>query len=228
VSPTTTPSRYEIKIPLESWRGDEAEAWVRLHPAQWRVAYPPRQVNNLYFDSQSLVSLNANLSGVADRAKLRLRWYGPDLQHVEGGNLELKIKEGAVGRKKIAPVSCALDLATGTWPALVERLREALDPPATAWLDAFALPVLINRYRRAYYVTPDGGVRLTVDSDLVAYDQRPSLRPNLDRPTPLESVVVVELKAGVDAAARLSTILEHSPVRAGRFSKYVQGLVGAW
>lgn len=228
MSPTITPSRYEIKIPLESWRGDEAEAWVRLHPAHWRVAYPSRQVNNLYFDSQSLVSLNANLSGVADRAKLRLRWYGPDLQHVEGGNLELKIKEGWVGRKKIVPVPHGFDLRAGTWSDLVRHLRGALALPATAWLDVFALPVLINRYRRAYYVTPDGGVRLTVDSDLVAYDQRPSLRPNLNRPAPLESVVIVELKAGVDAAARLSKILEHFPVRAGRFSKYVQGLVGAW
>ena len=52
--------RYEFKVPCEAGLLPEIEGWVRLHPAHWRVSYPPRHVNNVYFDSQDLHDLNAN------------------------------------------------------------------------------------------------------------------------------------------------------------------------
>lgn len=221
--------RYEIKIPLPAcWLPDVA-AWVRLHPAQWRVAYPPRQVNNIYFDTATYDGLNANLSGVAERAKLRLRWYGTGVVTVTGAHLELKRKRGTVGWKETAAVDGAFSLVETTWQAFDRAVRAATTSQARGWLDVYGVPVLINSYRRAYYAAPDGALRLTIDTALRAYDQRASARPNVRRTVPLEAYVVVELKTptGSETLRRLSAALTHFPAPVDRFSKYVQGALAA-
>ena len=227
--PTIVIPRYEIKIPLPARWLSDVEAWVRLHPAHWRVAYPPRRVNNVYFDTPAYDSLNANLSGIADRAKLRLRWYGVEVAQVRDAHLELKRKRGSVGWKEIASVDGRFALAGTTWRAFARALRAATTSQAHRWLDVYSLPVLINGYRRAYYATPDGVLRLTIDSALCAYDQRAAVRPNVYRPAPPDARVIVELKAPTTAGviARLSAALTHFPAPVDRFSKYVTGLLSA-
>lgn len=222
-----TSPRYEIKIPLPArWLAD-VESWVRLHPAQWRVTYPPRQVNNVYFDTVRYAGLNANLSGVGERDKLRLRWYGTDTARITAANLERKHKQGMVGWKVMSPVGAVFDLAETTWHTLVCDVRAAVLPEARQWLDVFAIPTLINHYWRAYYATPDDALRLTVDTVLCAYDQRAAACPNLMRPAYAQAPLVVELKASptdVDYR-RLSDALAHFPAPVDRFSKYVQGML---
>jgi len=221
--------RYEFKIPCDPALLPEIETWLRLHPAHWRVSYPPRQVNNIYFDSFDLQDLNANLSGFGQREKLRLRWYGSDLALVSGAQLERKRRLGLAGWKEIIYFDGTLDLMGPPWPTLLATLREGLEAPARLWLDVHADPVLINHYQRAYYETPDRVLRLTLDTRLHAYNQRFSLLPNLSRPVLQPEQLVVELKAPVDDAAtkRLSQVLQAFPVRVHRFSKYLQGVLGA-
>lgn len=221
-------ARYEFKIPCDPALLPEIEAWVRLHPAHWRVSYPSRQVHNIYFDSPDLHDFNANLSGVGRREKLRLRWYGPNLARVAGAQLERKCKEGLAGWKEIAFFSGALDLSGATWPALLAMLREGLDAHARLWLAARNGPVLINSYQRAYYETPDGALRLTLDTQLRAYEQRSSLAPNLTRRALQAELMVVELKGPVDDAStqRIAQVLQAFPLRVGRFSKYLHGVLG--
>jgi hypothetical protein len=223
----TTSPRYEIKITLEPRHLAEFRAWVRLHTAQWRVAYPPRQINNIYFDTATYEGLSGNVTGLADRDKLRLRWYGPDRVHIEEANMEVKRKRGMAGWKEIYPVTCPFDLGATTWPVFCRALREVLPARGRMWLDHFAYPVIINHYRRSYYVTPDGVVRLTVDTDLHAYDQRTSLCPNLIRSSRMQETVIVELKAEREDYVRLSDTLSYFPVAVDRFSKYVQGTTAA-
>lgn len=205
----------------------DVEMWVRLHPAQWRVTYPSRQVNNIYFDTARYEGLNANLSGIAERDKLRLRWYGADFGHVAGANLECKRKRGMVGWKEINPAAGEFDLAGMTWQAFARALRVAVVSAAAQWLDVFAIPTLINHYRRAYYATPDDALRLTIDTALCAYDQRAAARPNLTRPAHVDAPLVVELKASPADAdyQRLSEALARFPAPVDRFSKYVQGMM---
>ncbi len=222
-----TPPRYEIKIPLPAhWLAD-VESWVRLHPAQWRVTYPPRQVNNVYFDTARYAGLNANLSGVGERDKLRLRWYGTDTARITAANLERKHKQSTVGWKAISPVAEVFDLAETPWRALVRDVRAAVLPEARQWLDVFAIPTLINHYWRAYYATPDDALRLTIDTALRAYDQRAAACPNVTRPACAQALLVVELKASpadVDYQ-RLTDALARFPAPVERFSKYVQGML---
>jgi len=221
-------ARYEFKIPCDPTLLPEIAAWVRLHPAHWRVSYPPRQVNNVYFDSPDLHDFNANLSGVGRREKLRLRWYGPDVTRIAAAQLERKCKEGLAGWKEMAFFVGTLDLPGAAWPALLATLRAGLAAPARLWLDARAGPVLINSYQRAYYETPDGALRLTLDTQLRAYEQRASLAPNLTRRALQPELMVVELKGPVDDSStqRIAQVLQAFPLRVGRFSKYLHGLLG--
>ncbi len=223
---TTTP-RYEIKLTLAPPQAATFEAWVHLHSAQWRVAYPPRQINNIYFDTLTYEGLNGNVSGLAGRDKLRLRWYGTDRAHFTEANLEVKRKEGMAGWKEIYPVTHTFNLDTVTWPALRSALYNTLPLRGQMWLNHFTTPIIINHYQRSYYVTPDGVVRLTLDTQLHAYDQRVSLRPNLNRPSHMANTVIVELKAEREDYARLSEVLSYFPVSVDRFSKYVQGTTSA-
>ncbi len=222
-----TPPRYEVKVALEGRALADVLAWVRLHPAHWQVAYPDRQVNNVYFDTADYQGLNANLSGIADRVKLRLRWYGPTLHEIQSASLEFKHKQGMIGYKEICNVGETVDLSVTPWADVLHTLDAAINPHGQRWLRSVPHPVLINTYRRAYYVTPDQRVRLTVDSDLRAYDQRFSAYPNLVTAASLPSYVVLELKAGRAYYQHLADALAHFPVRVDRFSKYVQGMLAA-
>lgn len=221
--------RYEVKIPCAPHLLPQVEAWVRLHPAHWRVAYPSRQVNNIYFDTVDCRLFNENLSGVGERGKLRLRWYGHDLRTVAGARLELKYREGEVSWKDACPLDVTFDLTLLSWPEIRRIICQAANTRFGFLLAQFPGPVLLNCYRRAYYVAADGMVRLTLDTDLKAYDQHCSCRPNLSRPVPLSERIVIELKAAADPAsyARLTEVVTRFPLRPDRHSKYVHGLAAA-
>jgi hypothetical protein len=84
-------------------------------------------------------------------------------------------------------------------------------------------PVLLNRYRRRYFVSHDGRYRLTVDSEL-GYQ---AVARRLNRfPTWVGSDgrVIVELKFGLGDADGASRIASRFPFRVTRSSKYVLGV----
>ena len=228
------PHRYEFKLRCSAHQLAQVQAWVRLHSAHWRVTYPSRYVNNIYFDTVDHQCLNDNLGGVGTRQKLRLRWYGQDLDTIAEGQLELKCKEGSVGWKETCPLKLpakgdlrVLDLAHQTWPELYQAVKRLTDARANLWLENLPCPTLINHYHRTYYATPDQSVRLTIDSNLRVFDQRFSVRPNLHLPSPITDYVIVELKADREFSSRLVNLLDRFPIRVGRSSKYVQGVLAA-
>ena len=51
--------------------------------------HPNQTINSLYFDDLKHSSVKDNLSGVANRSKYRLRWYG-GLLHDVNNNFEEK------------------------------------------------------------------------------------------------------------------------------------------
>jgi len=226
MSPESTDPRYEVKIPLPASFLSGLRMDIRLHPAHWRTAYPPRQVNNLYFDTPDYRNLSATLEGHAERIKPRLRWYGPNSSRPSAVRFELKRKTGHVGWKEIYRVDGEFDLNATSWPALYRELKGALEPRARLWLERFGRPALINHYQRAYYETPDGAIRLTLDTDIRAYDQHRGFACNLTSPAHTEPTLVLELKSGREHAARLARILGRFGPRVDRFSKYVQGMLG--
>ena len=47
-----------------------------FHRQGFKKIYPDRWVNSIYFEDQMDTSILDNLSGINNRAKIRLRWYG--------------------------------------------------------------------------------------------------------------------------------------------------------
>lgn len=226
---TSSPSpslRYELKLASETISPSLARSWIRLHPEGFRVAYPAREINNLYFDTVDLQSFNDNLSGVNERRKLRLRWYG-ELAANKASNpiLELKLKENMLGDKKAQKLDLILDLSR-TFAEILETIRCHTAGKWRSRLLTFTQPTLINRYRREYYVSPDGVIRITLDHNLVSYDQRMGSRPNLKRRLPRSASVVIEVKAGPEYQERLQRVMGYFPIARTRSSKYVNGVMG--
>ena len=104
--------RYELKLVCDGRLLSQARSWIRLHPAGLRTAYPPRRVNNLYLDTRNLANFTANTSGLSQREKVRLRWYGDGMTVIRP-ILERKQKSNMLGRKVQFTLPCDLDLR---WP----------------------------------------------------------------------------------------------------------------
>lgn len=222
MSTPTPAARYEIKMAYEPGLSPELHSWIDSHPAGFATAYPPRQVNSVYMDTPDLNSFNDHLSGVPLRRKLRFRWYGEDLAKTKG-IMEVKNKSERAGWKLVQAVEHEFDLAHMSWNEVMEKLRSGTTDLIHEML-CVARPVVLSVYFREYFVSGDGLVRLTIDSNLRAYDQLMSARPNIWFCQPLEQALIVEFKSDVENAAYLSDILSHFPIRSNRYSKYVTNL----
>ena len=214
--------RYERKFVVAGHDARAVEQIVRLHPALLRQPYPPRYVNNLYFDRVDRRAFWDSVDGVEERTKVRARWYGA-AQGTVDANLEFKIKDGLVGRKEIYALPPFVIGERIERRAAVQWLL-AGTLSATARERAAALePVLINRYARRYFATPDGLVRLTVDADLEF--RHLGAGGFVRRPVPERlPIVVVELKYAPEHEALARAVSDALPFRLGRNSKFVTGL----
>lgn len=216
--------RYEIKLVCPGVYAPQVRALVRLHPEGFRVTYPARWVNSVYFDSFDVEGVMDNLDGASERDKLRWRWYGPDWL-VERSHLELKRKRGMAGFKELCPIDALFDPRQGTWTEALSFLRRHADHHFRVWLSQISCATIITRYDREYYASPDGEIRLTLDTQLSTFDQRFSRRPNLSHPSPPPGTMLIELKADASQARRLSQVITALPFRPARNSKYVNGFL---
>lgn len=220
-SAAETGVRLEIKFPLGNRTRAGVEAAIRLHPMGFERLHPTRRISNFYFDTPELSCFWASLSGANQRLKLRLRCYdGAD----GTGALEWKWRRGSSGRKWVIPVRWHGELAKQRWSELRSAFREALGGRQRASFDALALPTLMNRYRREYFISRDGSVRLTLDDELCFVPQRGGLAPQLHGEIGWSRMRVLELKVPADAQDAASRAARGFPYRPARFSKYAAGM----
>ena len=218
--------RYELKVVRREVDLPLVRARLRLHPDAYRLAFPPRDVNSVYFDTPDHACVHDNLTGISDRAKVRYRWYG-DLGGVSAGQLELKCKANQLGWKVIEPVDAPIDLGLSTWREVWGALRDSAGATLRPWLETHDRPTLLVRYRRDYYESGDGSLRLTLDTGIEGYEQVLQQKPNLTRPAPASGRIVIELKADAGRHRGLSDALNAFSLPVERHSKYVDGLRGA-
>jgi len=213
-------TRYELKQVYSELHLPELHSWIQMHPAGFCIAYPPRFVNSIYFDTQRLDSFNDHISGVPVRRKLRYRWYGENLRIARNGQVEVKNKSELAGWKLVEKLHPDFLLEDNNWAYLMDEMRAASSGVIKELLSV-SRPVLLTVYYREYYVSADQQVRLTIDSNLKGFDQFLYSRPNLMFCNPGNEQVILELKSKVSQVAELASVLSHFPVRAGRYSKYV-------
>jgi hypothetical protein len=86
-------------------------------------------------------------------------------------------------------------------------------------------PTLINGYQRQYFESRDHQIRVTIDHDLIAYEQFTRRSPNLAHRVPIPSQTIVEVKADSGQHRRVSDVLSSFPLQVSRNSKYVTSVI---
>jgi hypothetical protein len=202
------------------------DGWIRLHPEGFRVEHPSRRVNSLYYDTVNWDSLRDNAAGVSERNKMRLRWYGrPGL--VEGMQFEIKSRRAGLVYKQAEPVpgQFAFDESL-SWFELTAVVSEA----SQLFCNDLRLlvPAIMTTYQRDYYATFDGRVRLTVDTD-ISYHRVTGSSRAVFSPVPIDDeVTVIEVKGGPSESKRIAEITRALPLRIGRNSKFVNGILASF
>jgi hypothetical protein len=215
--------RFERKFIAAEATPAEALALVRHHPALFRAAFPPRWINNLYFDTPGLRHFHEHINGAANRVKTRIRWYGPLRGAIPRPVLERKLKRGMVSGKRGYPLPpFALN---GHLPRteIARALTEASLPDELRWHLQGLQPSLVNRYHRLYFVSANGHLRLTVDTDLEFYDAR-SATGILTRLRIHPPRVIIELKYAPACTEEAAIAANALSLRVVRCSKYVLGI----
>lgn len=215
--------RYERKFFVDQLDAPQVIALLKLHPAMFAEIYPPRYINNIYMDTPWMENYFDNVAGLTERKKARLRWYHDLFQQIDAPQLEFKIKRGLVGTKLQYPFPAFSFGAGFNQERFTEIIREA-DLPQVAKNHLLSLePVLVNRYKRWYFATPDRAFRVTVDADLTFYHLNKFSNRFLYKQINRHSIVV-ELKYQVEQDPQASRITAGFPFRMTRSSKYVQGI----
>lgn len=197
--------------------------WLKLHPAGFYSIYPDRKVNNIYFDSHDYVAYTDNLSGSSSRRKVRYRWYGNSLTPGQGV-LEIKHKRNFCVWKSLFKIPESPYKPKASWKSIQRHLYLQVPDAGKKWLDENPVPILINRYNRKYFLSQEGNVRVTVDSQLEFIDQRFKSAPKLVRKKNYPDIFVVEFKFNIDDRDLASQYIQTIPVRVSRNSKYISGL----
>ena len=215
--------RYERKYFITQITGKDIDSIVKLHPAIFSEIFHERSVNNIYFDTPELNNYFDNIDGNMYRVKSRIRWYGRTFGVIEKPVLELKIKNGLLGRK----VSYSLDTfkldGHFNMQKIVQIIQNTNIPEIVTIGIKSSQPTLLNKYNRKYFLSADKRYRITIDTNQVFY--RIGSQNNFFLNKIKNDVnVILELKYNIDADDDVNRITEHFPFRLTKSSKYISGL----
>ena len=209
-----TELRYERKYLMDLADYRQVRSELLLHPCGLKVQHPDRRINNIYFDTHELNALQANLFGVQERSKHRLRWYGDSLLPAGPARWETKMKLNTLGAKSVQTVNIPHN---ATIAEIGRLINDEVD--RTAQL----IPVLLNSYKRSYFISADGKYRFTIDRDLefttISANQTTARRPFESRH------VIVELKYDREWDDDVSEVLDYLSLRQTKSSQYVTGML---
>ena len=203
--PSKTP-RYERKFRIPM--GLEKVLIARLMSLGFQRSFPDRKVFSTYYDTYCLDFAQENINGVANRLKIRKRWYGMNSEKVQRPVLEFKQKKGFLGYKYSH--------------RLIDYHNETIIKHIQATMGICIAPVVETSYERSYFMNTNG-FRATIDVQLGSKDLK-----NTAKWVPL-NYVVMEIKYPFDKDEEYREylhmkILSLIPLRLNKSSKYVEGL----
>lgn len=215
--------RFERKFLTDQLSFKAIEQLVKLHPSCFREIYHTRKVNNIYFDTPGLKFFADNTAGMSSRKKVRIRWYGDELDSIKKPVLEFKIKEGLVGRKT-SYLLPDFNLTETVPSKFFSNLFRSSDLPVDVLEGLLILePVLLNTYERKYFQSFDKNFRFTIDHKMDFYDFKSRQRGHMHCYPDLNNRVL-ELKYSKEIDELGSVITNQLPIRMTKNSKYVSGV----
>lgn len=198
--------RYELKYLVPEKDISRCFSIVWQHPASFLEEFPDREINNIYLDTPELISFREGQSGISERKKYRIRWYG-DWDVIRHPVLEIKIKENQVGSKQHFNLS---PFSFEHLPLVLQELKENfLIPPTFAVSSS-------NRYQRSYFKSFCGRFRITIDRNLLFATPFDGFL----KPAVAGGLVVLELKYKASDDDQADWIKQFIPILRTKFSKY--------
>ncbi len=215
--------RYERKFVFANCNALDIIQHVYRFPFGFKEVFYQRKVNNIYFDDSNYNFYKQNVEGVANRKKLRLRWYGNETSIVKAPSIEIKIKKGEVGDKithKFKAHSYNLDQQA---PADIHEslLVATADQKALHQGLSILHPTLLNTYERRYFLSFCSKFRITIDFNQEFYN--PNYRAHKKSRIEL-SDVILELKYAIDDDNEARELTQYIGSRLSKNSKYVNGI----
>jgi hypothetical protein len=216
-------ARQEIKFVTNHYNYDKIITWIKMNSYGFIKSYEDRWINNIYFDSYNYDFYAANISGQSSRSKLRYRWYGQHKYPTEG-RLEVKNRRNFFGWKNIYPVNKIPYMIGDSWKSIIRNISSQLPIEASNMFLSCNYPIVINRYKRTYFVSFDSRIRITVDRLQSAHDQRYKPYPEFEKESNQPDTIVIEIKFNRDNQKIANKVIQGFPVRVSRHSKYMNSV----
>ena len=219
----STLARYELKYILYETEFCMAQNWLNGSTVA-RMRYADRNVNSLYFDDLEFTSVRDNLAGIADRRKVRLRWYGGGGDLATGARLEIKRRVGRLSYKDIVtPESFSTKVLQSCPSKIAARLWKSLPADQMRQVNYGNMyPLLHVSYLRKYFEDPFG-LRVTFDSNIEYRVTNPT-RKLLDSSAICFPQRIMEVKFPQSERPRAVELLRKLNLAPKRHSKFLMGL----
>ncbi len=210
--------RYEKKYIISKNEKYRISPLIRNNDLFFKPVFYPRIINSIYFDNDNLELYNQNIKGLSNRKKFRIRWYSDN----EYSKLEIKIKNGFLGTKKIYPLGPILNKNKEiSFQKIDKRISQIYRDMNSNSILSFLKPTLFVRYKRSYYQSKIKDFRLTLDED-IRYYKIDNKHLNKNPRKTLNSIVELKYPADLDISELNS--FSKFPFRYSKYSKYVSGM----
>ena len=215
--------RYEFKYILSQSSYDYIFNWIKLSEFNFNEEYPERKINNIYFDNYNYDCYKSNIEGLSYRVKLRLRWYN-DLHKIENPNLEIKYKKNFLGWKsklkiKNYTIKEKLDIKD-----ITSHIYNSIDSKSKVLFESYSFPIILNTYKRNYFISFDKKIRITLDREHKVFDLRNNSKINLMHSYLMPKNIIMEIKFEKKLKKIANSLLKNIPVRQSKNSKYINSL----
>lgn len=217
------PLRYERKFLITDYSYSDVNQILKYHPACFSEIFHERSVNNIYFDTLGMNNYYDNVNGEQKRSKVRIRWYGELFGTIQNPVLEYKLKNGLLGKKKSYPLHAfILDTSFNKSQIINAIDASALPKKISDQLNTLQ-PMLLNSYKRKYFLSADKNFRITIDHHLIYYMIRYHNNTFINKSVD-NNAIVVELKYDSALETEAKTVANAFPFALTKNSKYLQGL----
>ena len=213
--------RLELKFVSNLNNLNLINMWLKLNSYLFRKEYEDRLINNVYFDTFELNSLNSNVLESLKRFKIRYRWFGNLLN--KKGSLEIKNKINKYGWKDRYKIKDLSLLKVNSWKSIVKLISSQVPQNVKYLLNEYRFPVIINQYLREYYISKNKKFRITIDTNIKNFSQFLSSNPNLTKSYSQKNMLILEVKFLKRDENEIKNLLSQIPIRNSKNSKYLNG-----
>ena len=215
--------RYERKFLIKNISYNEVIHIIKKNNAIFKELFTPRYINNIYFDDDKLSRFHDNVDGIAERQKVRVRWYGDHLGLIKNPVIEIKNRKNSVGTKlhyRLLPFKMDQNINSN----YIKNVISQSDISTMIKIKMSLLsPKIFNGYNRRYFISKDKKFRVTLDKDLyyMKFNQTKNYLSNriLDRGS-----IVLEIKYDSKDDHLVSSVTNELGFRITKNSKYVNGI----